>query len=123
MSVDGANIGVPAEAAMKAAMSGKQPKEKLTKEKMLEQVLAMGDYNEDAFSYDGASMWLAKQFYLILKDGIEGEAFALYNEMKKRNGNRDYGFSGFMVGWANNCARWLLDKPEQPNPALITIEC
>ena len=31
------------------------------------------------------------------------------------------GATGFMWGWAVNCARWLFDLPEVPNPAIVTI--
>jgi hypothetical protein len=126
MSVDGANLGVPAGEALKAVLGDEQPKTKLSKEEMLAKVMAAPDYYEPATAatdedYTRACFWLAKQFYLIRKDGIEGDSWALYQEMKKRCGDRDYGFSGFMVGYANNLSRWLLDLPETDNPAIVTI--
>lgn len=31
------------------------------------------------------------------------------------------GVTGFMWGWAVNAARYALDLPQQPNPALVTV--
>lgn len=31
------------------------------------------------------------------------------------------GATGFMAGFAYNCARWLLDLPPAPNPAIVTF--
>ena len=33
----------------------------------------------------------------------------------------DLGLSGFQWGWAVNCAKWILNEPPVPNPAIITI--
>lgn len=31
------------------------------------------------------------------------------------------GITGFQWGWAANTARWCFDLPEQPNPAIMTV--
>ncbi len=125
MSQDGANIGVKPERALQSILGGKPSPEKdeqLSKEKMLAEIMAMPDsYKEAAKSYDTTSMWLAKQFYLLKKEGIDGDAHAIYDAMVKKCGKQNYDFTGFMVGWANNVSRWLLDQPEQENPAIVTI--
>lgn len=122
MSIDGANIGVPGEEAVKAALGGEQPKTKLSKDEILARVLAIPDDYAQMKSYNDGCYWLAKQFYLLRKDGVEGDPHELYVAMQKKCGDRDYGFTGFMVGWANNCSRWLLGMDEVKNPAIMTIE-
>jgi len=50
---------------------------------------------------------------------------SLYDEVKKfagPAGERIFNScTGFQWGWATNCARWVLDLPPQPNPAIITL--
>lgn len=47
----------------------------------------------------------------------------LYERMKQDGVPlSDLGLSGFQWGWAVNCARWILDAPPVPNPAIFTID-
>lgn len=128
---DGSSLGVKPTRALESIIGGKeQPAkdERLKKEEMLKEVLALpDDYKKategfkDGDGYDRCSMWLAKQFYLLRQEGVEGDCSAMYDAMKAKSGKEDYDFTGFMVGWANNLSRWLLDKPEQQNPAIMEI--
>ena len=125
MSEDGANLGIKPTRALETILGGKeQPKEeeKVTREKMLAEIMAVPDsYREAAKDYDSTTLWLAKQFYLLRKEGVDGDCYALYDAMKKKCGDLDYDFTGFMVGWANNVVRWIMELPEEENPAIVTI--
>ena len=124
MSEDGADLGIKPTRALETIFGKEQPKkeEELSKEKMRQEILAQPDeYEKVEDTYDANTMWLAKQFLKMLEEGIKEDMDFLYDEMKKRNGERNYGYTGFMVGWANNAARYCLDKPPQSNPAIVTI--
>ena len=121
MSIDGANLGVDAETSCKAILGGEQPKksEMRTPEQMRVYIMSAPDSYEDGQKgYGEASLWLARQYLILLDEGFESE---LYDEVKKRQGGRDMDFTGFMVGWAENAARYVKGKPEKPNPAIIEI--
>jgi len=128
MSIDGANLGIKPHRVLETMLGGKpSPKEDemMSREDMLKQILAMpDDYKTAATSYDNSSMWLAKQFYLLRKEGKEGDQSEMYDFMKDKNGDKekDYDFTGFMVGWANNVSRWLLDRPEVGNDAILELK-
>lgn len=87
MTIDGANIGVKPERALKSILGGAdQPaeSERLSKEKMLAEILATPDAYEDSCqTYDAGALWLAKQFYFLRKEGVEGDTFAMFEAMKK----------------------------------------
>ena len=121
MSIDGANLGVNAETACKAILGGEQPKESemRTPEQMREYIMSAPDlYEEGQKGYGEAALWLAKKYLLLLDEGIEND---LYYEVEKRQGNRDMDFTGFMVGWAENAARYVIGMPEKNNPAILEI--
>src|SRR3990167_5122407 len=96
MSIDGANLGIDAERSCEAVLGGKQPEksEMRTPEQM-------------------------RQYLMLLDEGFKGD---LYDEVKKRQGGRDMDFTGFMVGWAENAARYVKGKPEKSNPAIVEIQ-
>ena len=126
MSPDGADMGVKPTRALASILGGKDqdphPDDKMTPEQMRQEILAQPDsYKDREDTYDGCAMWLAKQFLLLLEKGVVGDSSKLYDEMKKVNGEQDYDFTGFMVGWANNAARYALNKPTQSNPAILEI--
>ena len=59
-----------------------------------------------------------------LSIGQYDKADGLYDLIEKRwpgFDDRIGGASGFQVGWATNCARWLYEQRPVPNPALLTI--
>lgn len=62
------------------------------------------------------------------KDGWEGLQYVgdgpdLYAEVNSfTDGKLDgFGLTGFLWGWAVNAARYALDLPPEPNPAIITV--
>ncbi len=121
MSIDGANLGVSAEKSLKTILGGEQPKEsdKRTPEQMREYIMSSPDsYEEGQVGYSEAALWLAKKYLLLMDEGIDHN---LYDEVKKRQGDRDMDFTGFMVGWAENAARYVKGKPEKPNPAIWAV--
>ena len=121
MSIDGANLGVNAEKSLDAVLSGKQPKEedKNTPEQMREYFMSAPEsYGEGQKSYGEAARWLARQYLILLDSDYKGD---LYDAVKKKFDNRDMDFTGFMVGWAENAARYVKSMPEKANPAIIEI--
>ncbi len=121
MSIDGANLGVNAENCLSAVLGGKQPeKEDLrTPGQMREYLMSAPEsYEEGNKSYGESARWLARQYLILLDENYEGN---LYDEVKRRQGGRSMDFTGFMVGWAENAARYVKGKPEKNNPAIITI--
>src|SRR3990167_6069709 len=127
MSQDAADLGVKPERALESILGGaEQPKEeeKMTPEKMYQEIMAQpNEYKDREYTYNGCSMWLAKQFLLILEKWEEIEVVGsydlLYEKMKEINGEQDYDFTGFMVGWANNAARFALNKKAHANTAIL----
>ena len=130
LSDDGANMGVLPDRALGTILGAEEqpsPEERLTPRKMREKIMAQPDsfdaiIGEEGEGYENATLWLAKQFLKFLEEGIEGNEDDLFLRMVERNGERDYGFTGFMVGWANNAARYCLGKPSQSNPAIMEID-
>ena len=121
MSIDGANLGVDAEKSCEAILGGEQPKEEdmKTPQQMREYLMSAPEsYEEGQKSYGEAARWLARQYLILLDEGFEGE---LYNEVKRKQGGRDMDFTGFMVGWAENAARYVKGMPEKENPAIVEI--
>lgn len=129
MSDDGANMGVLPNRALETIVGGKdQPKdnEKLNREGMYKKIMSQPDRYEDIAGeggegYENSTLWMAKQFLKILEEGHDYNTDELYVEMEKRNGPKDYDFTGFMVGYASNVARYCLKKPSLPNPAIVEI--
>ena len=130
MSDDGADMGVLLNRALKTILGGgEQPtkEERLTPEAMREEIMAQPDKYEgvvgfDGRGYDNTILWLAKQFLILLDEGLVGDESYLYAEMIKRNGEKDYGLTGLMVGYANNAARYCVGKLPQANPAVMLIK-
>lgn len=127
---DGANLGISATRALKTIIGGEPAptkEEGKSKEQLIADLLAIDDnYKKASTDYDSTTMWLAKQMYLERVAGKEGDADAMYQHVKTKFKDKwtdwNVDFTGFMVGFANNLSRHLLDKPEQSNPALITID-
>ena len=122
MSIDGANLGVDAEKSCEAILGGEQPKEEdmRTPEQMREYLMSAPEsYEEGQKSYGEAARWLARQYLILLDANYKGD---LYGAVKKKFGNRSMDFTGFMVGWAENAARYVKGKPEKDNPAIIEIQ-
>jgi len=65
-----------------------------------------------------AALWLARQYLILLDECYEGN---LWDEVKKKTRWRDMDFTGFMVGWAENAARYVKGKPEKENPAIVEM--
>ena len=130
MSDDGADMGVLPSRALETIIGGKgQPfqEERASPEEMRKKIMEQPDRYEDVTGakgegYQNMTLWLAKQFLKLLEEGFSGDEHDLFLEMMKRNGEKDYDFTGFMVGYANNAARYCLGKPPQPNPAIVEIE-
>lgn len=131
MSYDGADMGVLPQRALETIVGWEgQPskEERMSPEQMRDKIMAQPDRYEDIVGIDGigyenTTLWLAKQFLKLMEEGLENSnEDALYAEMEKRNGDKDYDFTGFMVGYANNVARYCLGKPSQPNPAIMEIK-
>jgi hypothetical protein len=121
MSIDGANLGVNAEKSCKAVLSGKQPKkeDKRTPQQMRKYLMSAPEsYEEGQKSYGEAARWLARQYLILLDAGCKDD---LYDAVKSKFGNRDMDFTGFMVGWAENAARYVKGMTEKDNPAIIEI--
>jgi len=121
MSIDGANLGLGAERSLKAVLGGEQPKEsrRRTPEQMREYIMSAPEsYEEGQKGYEEAAQWLARQFLILLDESFEGD---LYDEVKRRQGGRSMDFTGFMVGWAENAARYVKGKPEKSNPAIVEL--
>lgn len=126
---DGAQLGIEPHKALETIMGGEAPKqsERLEKKDMLNLILdspeAYADIPKEhgAASYTLGCYWLAKQFYLLRKEGKTGDVNQMYDLMEAKCGKQDYDFTGFMVGYADNLSRWLLDMPEVNNPAIIAL--
>ena len=124
MSIDGANLGVDAEKSCKAVLGGEQPKEEDMRnpEQMREYLMSAPEsYEEGQKSYGEAARWLARQYLILLDVGCKDSGMELYKKVKEKFGNRDMDFTGFMVGWAENAARYVKELPEKNNPAIIKI--
>ena len=118
MSIDGANLGVNAEKSLNSVLSGEQPKksDRRTPEQMRVYIMSAPEsYEEGQKGYGEAALWLARQYLILLDEGYRGD---LYDEVKRKQGGRDMDFTGFMVGWAENAARYVKGKPEKANPAM-----
>ena len=121
MSIDGANLGVDAEKSCEAVLGGEQPKEgdRRNPQQMREYLMSAPEsYEEGCTSYGEAARWLARQYLILLDADYKGD---LYDEVKRKQGGRSMDFTGFMVGWAENAARYVKSMPEKANPAIMEI--
>lgn len=145
MSDDGADMGITAGRALKTVLGGElspSPDEGMTPQKMVAYLesapLAPEDYDdagracgrivleylrahsEDAMlPADGKYTW----------DPETGDTIQLvagmYEQMGKKAPNLfeslDGELTGFLFGWGVNAAKYALDLPPVPNPAIVTI--
>ena len=128
---DGAGAGIGAARALETVLGGKEPPteaDSMTREQMEAHIVAAPwpggkapEMEMGADAYDLASRCIAKAFLLLMKEGVTGD---LWDEMKAHWPDYEHavgGASGFMVGWAENAARYVLGQPEKQNPALAEI--
>lgn len=125
---DGAHIGVSAERALETILGGKEspgPEEQQTREQVLARVMGAPLPGEPKPSgYGQAADSIAHAFIKVLEDdpGLPLNDDALWAAVKKRwpdFSEWQGGPSGFQVGWALNCVRWLKQEPPTPNPAIL----
>lgn len=131
---DGAHLGVSADRALKTILGGETSpteKEMETRDTVRARVLAapgpVGSMKPR--SYGQAADCIAKAFVLlveadptVLDPARKVDLYDLANA--KWPGFDEWlgGATGFMVGWATNCTRWLYEQQPVRNPALLTIE-
>jgi hypothetical protein len=130
MSQDGAHQGISAKRALETILGGKRaPKkrEEQTRAQVRERLAkapAPGDASPD--DYGDAADSIARAFLAVLADAPETplDGTSLWDGVKKKWPDFDEwvgGATGFQVGWAVNCVRWLSEEPQAPNPALVTL--
>ena len=140
MSVDGAAQGIDAKAALGVVVGGdEQPASRSIVDMAIE---VMGT-TEDPNTYEGTANYCAFLIVSWLKEdptraGSPTENVYRYGPNNEWTGEIiDHGWyermkddgielgkldlTGFMWGWAVNAARAILDLPEVPNPAILTI--
>jgi len=137
MSQDGADLNIPAEAAMKAVIGGEKPTPMTDAE-----FEAMIRNASDASGYSGAANVFARQVLEFLEahpeyldrgsmddveypNGFDQPAVmkqkGLYTLMKEAGVQIEDGLSGFMVGWGVNAARHILKQKPVANPAILEL--
>ena len=131
---DGAHLGVDAYRALKTVFGGeKHPEgaELKSRADVRARVMAalgpLGD--EQPQTYADAADAIAKAMLLcveadpkLIEDDRRDD---LYGAVVKKYPGFDAWVrraTGFQVGWATNCVRWLFEKPPVANPAILTIE-
>lgn len=121
---DLAHKGILPTRALETILGGAEPpRDGLTAEEMRALLMQQPDkYSEIANDYDATSLWLARQFYLLLAAGETGDCAQLYEKMIAKIGRGDYDLTGYMVGWAANAARYALNQVADRNPALLEIK-
>ena len=122
MSIDGANLGLDAKKSLDVVLGGEEIDSKAmrTAEEMRKDIMASTDsYDESQKDYGTAALWLAKQYLILLDADYTGD---LWDGVKAKFNNMPLDFSGFMVGWAENAARYAKGLPEKGNPAIMEIE-
>jgi len=63
-------------------------------------------------------MWYV---YVGEKDNYDTVCKRLAILREHKQGGRAMDFTGFMVGWAENAARYVKGKPEKSNPAIVEL--
>lgn len=128
---DGAHQGINAQRALDTILGGKESPTNREQENRAS-VRARIDACpwpcgiQKPTDYGNAADCIAKAFLSILADRPETPATdaALWMAAKDKWPEFDSwlgGASGFMVGWAVNCARWLNGEPPTQNPALVEV--
>jgi hypothetical protein len=136
LSDDGADLNIPAEAALRAVLGGEQP-ESLSDEAFEQQIRTAP---LDPADYGAAATYAARLCLEFLEAHPEHHATpieavgewrdgeyvmvrpGLYDVMKAAGVPlSDLQLSGFQWGWASNAARHLLGLDHQPNPAIVTL--
>ena len=139
MTDDGAQYGVDAESAMKAALGGEESTPRSTTAEMADRIRATTEPTD----YSGTADYCAKLILEwleadptraqgptenVYQDGPNGEWTGnvtepgWYDRMKADGIPLDQlGLSGFMWGWAVNAARAIVELPEVPNPAIVSF--
>ena len=149
MSIDGADLGVPADKAMRAAIGGEQPTEDdMMDPVQFEQYLLSAQPNEA--TYEGTARYAARLILEHLKKNPADASIPTERQYERdangrlaldKNGDliktdernlgdvmfatypefHELGLTGFQWGWAVNAARRCLELPSVPNPAIVTI--
>ena len=125
---DGAHQGIGAVRALETVLGGKPaPLEGDTREQVRARIMARPSplEGDGPKTYDEAADCLAKAFVLVVEKNPKALGEDLYNAANvwwPGLGNWLHGPTGFMVGWAVNCVRWLYEQPPVPNPAIITVD-
>ena len=132
-SSDGAHSGIGAERALKTILGGEPAPaedEMESREQVRKRIMAApgpgGEWRVE--TYGQAADAIAKALVFLIEEDPsllgDDKADGLYDLIEKRwpgFDDRIGGASGFQVGWATNCARWLYEQRPVPNPALLTI--
>lgn len=131
MSADGAHRGIDAQRALETILGGKphpKKKEEKTRDEVRARLMAAptpeGPSPKD---YGDAADAIARAFLSVLEQEpatppLDGNLYDKVIERCPRFDDWVGGATGFQVGWAINCVRWLCEQPPVANPALLTIE-
>lgn len=127
MSADGAQQGVSAGDALDVILGGKDPDDvgESTTAEMARRVMGTHLLDVDG-DYGRMGDWTAHMYVdtAVLLGYFPDDTYAATKE-RLGEGSAEYEnltqISGFMHGWAENAARAILELPEVPNPALVTI--
>lgn len=133
---DGAHQGVGASRALETILGGKEPpgqNEERTREQVLAQIMAAPtpdgpppwEAGSGGDAYNAAALAIARAFWTVRQEGAPLEMDALWEATKKKwPGFNNWlgGATGFQVGWAYNCVRWLEEQPPAPNPAILEVD-
>jgi hypothetical protein len=126
MSDDGANLKIPAEAAMRAVLGAESEPKRMSDEEF-EQMIRTAESTD---SYDGCANRAARlvlEYMEANPSTVNLDVWQLYDTLKPTVSEMDRKecleqTTGFMMGWAVNAARHILKMKPVPNPAIITIE-
>ena len=128
MSIDGANIGVSPSRALRTIIGGEStpPLDDQRSDSEFSEYIATApeppfDSEDQGQNYDNCCRYIAKHFVSLLIEDPDSSLNHAYDEAKRR-GMKSVDPTGFMVGWAYNAARKILNLKEAPNPAIVDIE-
>ena len=129
MSVDGASEGIIPTRALRTIL-GEEPHPPMddqntpsTLARMIEEAPEPPPKNEDVSNsgYDEMCLYMAKWMCDTLRSDQSLNMNAAYDAAIKL-GMKDIGPTGFMVGWAYNAARTVLNLPAVGNPAIVKLQ-